>query len=66
MQGLTLANGMTFGMEDASYASDSTAPPANPLSTERELPSLTARTYLLQPETPGRNVRHEHGPISFR
>ena len=42
MQGLTTADGTTFGMEETSYASGS-APtaPANPLSTERQLPSLT-------------------------
>jgi hypothetical protein len=37
MQGLTLADGRTFGMEEVSYA----AAPANPLSSERQLPSLT-------------------------
>lgn len=42
MQGLTLADGKTFGMEQVSYAATG-APvaPANPLSTERELPALT-------------------------
>ena len=37
MQGLTLADGKSFGMESASYATA----PANPLSSERQLPSLT-------------------------
>ncbi len=37
MQGLTLADGKSFGMESASYA----AAPANPLTSERQLPSLT-------------------------
>ena len=35
MQGLTLADGKTFGMESATYATA----PANPLTTERQLPS---------------------------
>lgn len=39
MQGLTLADGKTFGMEQVSYAAE--AVPNNPLSTERELPALT-------------------------
>ncbi len=37
MQGLTLADGKSFGMESASYATA----PANPLTSERQLPSLT-------------------------
>jgi hypothetical protein len=37
MQGLTLADGKTFGMEAATYATA----PANPLTSERQLPSLT-------------------------
>jgi len=37
MQGLTLADGRSFGMESASYATA----PANPLTSERQLPSLT-------------------------
>jgi hypothetical protein len=42
MQGLTIADGTTFGMEEPSYASGGSATaPANPLSTERQLPSLT-------------------------
>jgi hypothetical protein len=38
MQGLTLANGLSFGMDAGSYAEA----PANPLTSERQLPSLTA------------------------
>lgn len=37
MQGLALADGRSFGMEASSYASA----PANPLTSERQLPSLT-------------------------
>ena len=37
MQGLTLADGRTFGAESETYATA----PANPLSSERQLPSLT-------------------------
>lgn len=41
MQGLTIADGTTFGMQETSYAAAATGTPANPLSTERQLPSLT-------------------------
>lgn len=42
MQGLTLADGKTFGMEQVTYpATGGSVAPANPLSTERELPALT-------------------------
>lgn len=44
MQGLTLADGKSFGMETATYASA----PANPLTAERQLPSLTE--YVPPPE----------------
>ena len=37
MQGLTLTDGRSFGMESVSYATA----PANPLTSERQLPSLT-------------------------
>jgi hypothetical protein len=37
MQGLTLADGKSFGMDSVSYATA----PANPLTSERKLPSLT-------------------------
>jgi hypothetical protein len=41
MQGVTLADGSTFGMEEVSYAESGSALPANPLSTERQIPALT-------------------------
>lgn len=40
MQGLTLADGKSFGMEATTYAA-SPGTPANPLSEERQLPALT-------------------------
>lgn len=39
VQGLTLADGTTFGMEG--YAAGSGGTPANPMTRERQLPSLT-------------------------